>query len=99
MCAPYAQYGAKLMRRGGTPGLSEIKEVPMEFFFGMLGAGVGLVLYHAGVRRGRGEQRPGPATVETQEARRMQEGQEAFRILQNYSAERAYGMARSEEVT
>ena len=28
----------------------------------------------------------------------MQEGQEAFRFLQNYSAERAYGMLRNEEV-
>ena len=71
----------------------------MDFFFGMLGAGVGLVLYHAGVRKGREERISAPPPVETQEVRRMQEGQEAFRFLQNYSAERAYGMARSEEVT
>lgn len=41
---------------------------------------------------------PAAMPLEEREARRLREGQEAFRSLQNYSAEQAYGMLRKEEV-
>ena len=75
----------------------------MEFLTGMLGACVGLLLFYTGVRAGRREVPPAAPKPPREEPlgeaerKRMQEGQEAFRALQNYSAERAYGMLRSEE--
>lgn len=68
----------------------------MDFLFGILGAGAGIALFYAGMKAG--SRQPGPKAMEETEARRMREGQEAFRCLQNYSAEQAYGMLREGEV-
>ena len=65
----------------------------MEFFFGMLGALAGLWLYRAGEKAGR--ERPA-ARAEQKEG--LVQSQEAFRFLQNYSAEQAYGLTRQSEV-
>ena len=62
----------------------------MDFFFGMLGALVGFALYHAGVRAG--ERSPVPAPMERKAVEGLAESQEAFRLLQNYTAEQAYGL-------
>ena len=66
----------------------------MEFFFGMLGALAGLWLYRAGEKAGR--ERPAAPGAEQKEG--LGQSQEAFRFLQNYSAEQAYGLTRQSEV-
>ena len=66
----------------------------MEFFFGMLGALAGLWLYRAGEKAGR--ERPAAPGAEQKEG--LVQSQEAFRFLQNYSAEQAYGLGRQSEV-
>lgn len=66
----------------------------MEFFFGMLGALAGLWLYRAGETAGR--ERPAAPGAEQKEG--LVQSQEAFRFLQNYSAEQAYGLTRQSEV-
>ena len=72
----------------------------MEVLLGMMGALLAMGSFFAGLALGRRTPEPAPrvAALEEQEARRLMEGQEAFRTLQNYSAERAYGMLRNEEV-
>ena len=58
----------------------------MEILLGMMGAGLGLGLYFAGKEAGK-------RTVPTTAAgKRAEEGAEAFRFLQNYNAEQAYGL-------
>lgn len=75
----------------------------MEFLLGAAGAAMLLGAFGAGAAAGWRvckELKTPPAKAEPPQAevlKRMQEGQEAFRSLQNYSAERAYGMLRSEE--
>ena len=75
----------------------------MEFRLGAAGAAAVLAAFAAGAALGRSASRPTaakpPAMPEQSELRRMREGQEAFRLLQNYSAERAYGQLRGEETT
>ena len=66
----------------------------MEFFFGMRGALAGLWLYRAGEKAGR--ERPAAPGAEQKEG--LVQSQEAFRFLQNYSAEQAYGLTRQSEV-
>ena len=66
----------------------------MEFFFGMLGALAGLWLYRTGEKAGR--ERPAAPGAEQKEG--LVQSQEAFRFLQNYSAEQAYGLGRQSEV-
>ena len=68
----------------------------MEFFFGMLGALAALWLYRAGEKAGR--QRPAAPGAEQKETEGLAQSQEAFRFLQNYSAEQAYGLTRQSEV-
>lgn len=68
----------------------------MEFLFGILGAGAGLGLFFAGMKYGGRAKRPAPALMEQTELEQLR--QEAFRQLQNYSAEQAYGLGREREV-
>lgn len=70
----------------------------MEFLLGAVGAAVVMGSFFAGVAFGKRAVIPAPKAMEETEARRMREGQEAFRCLQNYSAEQAYGMFREGEV-
>ena len=75
----------------------------MEILMGAAGAVLALGCFGAGAVLGwriAGKLRMPPAAMplEEREARRLREGQEAFRSLQNYSAEQAYGMLRKEEV-
>lgn len=75
----------------------------MEFLLGAAGAAAVLAAFAAGAALGRSASRSAsakpPVPPEQSELRRMREGQEAFRLLQNYSAERAYGQLRGEETT
>lgn len=75
----------------------------MEILMGAAGAVLVLSCFGAGTvlgwRAGKTLRTPPAARpLEEQEERRLREGQEAFRTLQNYSAEQAYGMLRKEEV-
>lgn len=67
----------------------------MEFLFGILGAGAGLGLFYAGMKCGGRAKQPAPVWKEQTEHERLR--QEAFRQLQNYSAEQAYGLLRGRE--
>lgn len=73
----------------------------MEFLLGAAGAATVLAAFGAGAALGRRAGRSAavqpPETPEQTELRRMREGQEAFRFLQNYSVERAYGLLHGEE--
>ena len=75
----------------------------MEILMGAAGAVLALSCFGAGAALGwKSAEKlripPAVKPLEDREAQRLREGQEAFRSLQNYSAEQAYGMLRSEEV-
>ena len=75
----------------------------MEILMGAAGAVLALGCFGAGAVLGwriaeKLRMPPVAMPLEEREARRLREGQEAFRSLQNYSAEQAYGMLRKEEV-
>ena len=75
----------------------------MEILMGAAGAVLALGCFGAGAVLGwriaeKLRMPPAAMPLEQREARRLREGQEAFRSLQNYSAEQAYGMLRKEEV-
>ena len=74
----------------------------MEILMGAAGAVLALGCFGAGAVLGwriaeKLRMPPAAMPLEEREARRLREGQEAFRSLQNYSAEQAYGMLRKEE--
>ena len=74
----------------------------MEIMMGSFGASAVICAFAGGVLLGqqtRGEKKPPQMTCggEEQTLKRMKEGQESFHLLQNYSAERAYGLLGSEE--
>jgi len=75
----------------------------MDFLIGFLGALLAMLLLGAGAVAGwLGHQAwvrrnmPKAAPAGEQERERLLEQQQAFQCLQNYSAERAYGMAGEE---
>ena len=75
----------------------------MEILMGAAGAVLALGCFGAGAVLGwriaeKLRMPPAAMPLEEREARRLREGQEAFRSIQNYSAEQAYGMLRKEEV-
>lgn len=75
----------------------------MEILMGAAGAVLALSCFGVGAALGwksaeKLRTPPAAKPLEEQEARLLREGQEAFRSLQNYSAEQAYGMLRKEEV-
>ncbi|MDD6159618.1 MAG: hypothetical protein PUB51_00605 [Oscillospiraceae bacterium] len=69
----------------------------MEFLLGLLGALTAGLLFGSGIFVGRrlpqlrGRERAGEQNEE--ERQRLMQEQEAFRLLQNYTPERAYGQA------
>lgn len=67
----------------------------MEFFLGMMGACLGTALFFAGLRAGRAAPGSSPRTTMTEAEPSAEEG--AFRVLQNYSVERAYGLLGGKE--
>ena len=76
------------------------------FIFGFLGALMALLLFSAGVAAGWAARRfyvrgqsPSVEAPGEQERRRLIEEQQAFRLLQNYSAERTYGQLNDFEQT
>lgn len=76
------------------------------FVYGFLGALMALLLFSAGAVAGWGAHQfytknraPSVETPGEQERRRLMEEQQAFRLLQNYSAERAYGQLSDFEHT
>lgn len=77
----------------------------MDFLFGFLGALLGVLLLSGGVAAGwyvRGIYTEHTKEVLAQELseaekRRLQEEQEAFSALQNYSVEQAYGIRGKED--
>ena len=76
------------------------------FVYGFLGALMALFLYAAGAAAGWLAHRlyvkskaPFVERPGEQERRRLMEEQQAFRLLQNYSAERAYGQLSDFEHT
>ena len=76
----------------------------MEIMMGIFGASVVIFAFTGGVLLGRqtAENKELPRSChggEQESLKRMKEGQEAFHLLQNYSAERAYGLLGSEEGT
>ena len=76
------------------------------FVYGFLGALVALLLFSAGAVIGWAARRfyaknraPSVESPGEQERRRLVEEQQAFRLLQNYSVERAYGQLNDFEHT
>ena len=67
----------------------------MAFFMGLAGGAAVAALLLSGIILGwqlaRRQVRPTAETLSEGEDRRLREEQEAFRLLQNYTVERAYG--------
>ena len=59
----------------------------MEILLGKMGAGLGLAFFYAGKAAGAKPAASASAVEKTED-----KGQEAFRVLQSYSAEQAYGI-------
>ena len=72
----------------------------MEFLYGVAGAAVVLALFFGGVFAGwklkayddRRVSRRRVAELGEKERKRLEQEQEAFRLLQNYNTDRAYGV-------